>query len=299
LHPLHRQEHQGSLLGGWGQWLVEVAKAIYAMAMSLVPVYNLHIHTYRCQHAVGDALDFARLAAEAGCPLIGISDHCPMPDGRWNDVRMTMDDLPGYAAAITHAQKQVPEVRVLGGMECEWDPALRSYYEEVLLGELGLDYLIGSGHYIQLQGEWHSSFSSLAKPGALRAYADLLTNLMQSKLFLFLAHPDLFGCAFEHWNPELAACSHEILQVAEATKTPLEINGNGFRKGWRRPGPGRGYPYPFGGRLPGRGDAQFRCPPPPGTVSRPGPLSGHGRALWPNPMAAAWPLAFWAKKQKA
>ena len=215
------------------------------MAMSLVPVYNLHIHTYRCQHAVGDALDFARLAAEAGCPLIGISDHCPMPDGRWNDVRMTMDDLPGYAAAITHAQKQVPEVRVLGGMECEWDPALRSYYEEVLLGELGLDYLIGSGHYIQLQGEWHSSFSSLAKPGALRAYADLLTNLMQSKLFLFLAHPDLFGCAFEHWNPELAACSHEILQVAEATKTPLEINGNGFRKGWRRPGPGRGYPYPF------------------------------------------------------
>lgn len=213
--------------------------------MSLIPAYNLHIHTYRCQHAVGDALEFAQLAAQAGCPLIGISDHCPMPDGRWSDVRMRMEDLHGYVAAIRLAQAKVPGVRTLAGMECEWAPELRNFYEEVLLGELELDYLIGAGHYIERQGAWHSSFNGLDQPGALTAYAAQVTRLMESGLFLFLAHPDLFGCSYEDWNPNLTACSRDILQAAVETNTPLEINGNGFRKGWRKPGPGRNYPYPF------------------------------------------------------
>ena len=53
---------------------------------------------------------------------------------------------------------------------------------------------------------------------------------MESNLFAFIAHPDIFGCTNLEWNDDISDCSSEILRTAEDTQTPLEINGNGLRK---------------------------------------------------------------------
>ena len=45
---------------------------------------NYHTHTYRCQHARGDCVDYARVASELGMEVLGFSDHTPLPDGRWS-----------------------------------------------------------------------------------------------------------------------------------------------------------------------------------------------------------------------
>lgn len=191
---------------------------------------SFHTHTFRCKHATGEVIDYARSAFEAGSRILGISDHVPLPDDRWPEARMAFSELDDYTDAIEFAQKALPDLKILKGMECEYAPEYHSYFKDELLGERAYDYLIGAGHYTPLAGTWINSFENLKTASALKAYSTYLAQTMESGLFAFIAHPDLFGCSNTRWSADLAACSRDIFQAAEATKTPLEINGYGFRK---------------------------------------------------------------------
>jgi histidinol-phosphatase (PHP family) len=208
---------------------------------------QLHTHTYRCQHASGDAPDYARIAAAGGCRVLGMSDHAPLPDDRWPEVRMAMADLPAYEAAIARARAENPGLTILTALECEWMPEYANYYRDELLGRRGYHYLIGAGHYTELQdGVWKGSFEHLRTPDSLRRYADLLTRLMEARIFAFVAHPDIIGNCSPSWTAEAAACARDICAAAVATGTPLELNAYGIRKPWVDSDEGRrpGYPWP-------------------------------------------------------
>jgi len=208
---------------------------------------QLHTHTYRCQHASGDAPDYARIAAAGGCQVLGISDHTPLPDGRWPDVRMRLDEIDGYETAIATARRENPGLTILTAMECEWMPEYANFYHDELLGRRGYDYLIGAGHFTKMaDGEWKGSFDNLRTPDALRRYARLLTALMEAKIFAFVAHPDILGNCNARWNADTAACAQDICAAAVATATPLEMNAYGLRKSWvvGHEGERPGYPWP-------------------------------------------------------
>ncbi|MAE16814.1 MAG: histidinol phosphatase [Deltaproteobacteria bacterium] len=206
---------------------------------------NYHAHTYRCKHAKGDAVHFARAARAGGASVYGMSDHAALPDNRWNNVRMAHQELNDYVAAVRYARTEVPEITVLLGMECEDVPEFRSYYKEELLGRRHFDYLIGAGHYTPLEGEWLNSFSELTNARALRAYSDHLAEMMVTGLYAFIAHPDVYGACLDRWNAEAAACARDILAAAAETNTPLEINGNGLHRHPIHTSEGTRVPYPW------------------------------------------------------
>lgn len=206
---------------------------------------SYHTHTFRCKHATGDVVDYAHAAYRQGSRELGISDHAPLPDHRWPEARMSMDQLDAYDQAIELARKRLPQMSILKGMECEYDAQYHAYFEDELLGERNYDYLIGAGHYTPLNGKWINSFDTLNTSGALVAYSRYLALSMESGIFAFIAHPDIFGCSNPSWNADLEACSRDILETAEATRTPLEINGNGFRKRPVLTRHGKRNPYPW------------------------------------------------------
>lgn len=206
---------------------------------------NFHTHTYRCNHATGDAIDYARAAFGQGALALGISDHAALPDNRWPEVRMPFDQLDDYEQSIDTARALMPQMTIYKGMECEYDAAYHNYFQDELLGERAYDYLIGAAHYAPLNGKWLFAFDKLGTAEALVAYGNYLVQMMETGLFAFIAHPDVFGCSNEVWNADLDACSRDILQAAEATKTPLEINGNGFRKTMKSTPGGMRHPYPW------------------------------------------------------
>ena len=80
-------------------------------------VANYHTHTFRCDHASGDCIDYAHIADRAGLKILGFSDHTPLPDDRWADMRMTMDQLDEYEIAVKLARDAYPRVRMLIGLE--------------------------------------------------------------------------------------------------------------------------------------------------------------------------------------
>lgn len=40
-------------------------------------LYNLHTHTFRCNHATGEDKAYVEYAIQSGVKVLGFSDHCP------------------------------------------------------------------------------------------------------------------------------------------------------------------------------------------------------------------------------
>jgi histidinol-phosphatase (PHP family) len=194
------------------------------------PDVNLHTHTWRCRHAVGDAEEYIEEAALAGLAVLGFADHTALPDGRWPDIRMSLVELDGYARTVRQAGERAPGLRVLLGAECEHSSGYAAWYREELLGARGFDYLVCGAHFVPDRGEWVSVFEGLDAPGRLRRYADHCVGAMRSGLYAFLAHPDLLGLAFPDWDADLAACAEDICSASAALGVPLEMNSYGLRK---------------------------------------------------------------------
>jgi histidinol-phosphatase (PHP family) len=198
------------------------------------PTYtaNWHTHTFRCKHAVGDALDYAHNAADAGLTTLGFSDHMPTPDGRWISVRMARDELPAYREAVEAARQAYPALKIYCGLECEYLPEFKNYFADELIGSERMEYLILGAHSFLLDGAWCSTFSrsSANDPRRLHAYADYVIASIGTGLFACVAHPDVFGFFYTVWDAETAAVSRAIAQAARTANVPLEINAYGFRK---------------------------------------------------------------------
>ncbi|MGI6673133.1 MAG: histidinol-phosphatase [Limnochordia bacterium] len=209
---------------------------------------NYHTHTFRCKHAIGDVADYVEAAAARGISVLGFADHTPLPDGRWSSIRMAVEDLPGYVGAIEQAKKDNPQMTILKGMECEWAAEYHSFFRDVLLGEFGLDYLVLGCHQFPINGGWQSSHTAPNDAAYLAAYTKHLIASMQSGLFAFVAHPDLFGLTYLEWDEEAEAAARDILSAAEELSLPLEINGLGLshRVVQTSLGPRTAYPWlPF------------------------------------------------------
>ena len=211
---------------------------MYFMAMN-----NYHTHTYLCKHAEGDASAYAEEAARQKIEILGFSDHTPLPDNRWPEVRMAMADLDSYERQIDEARRRVPGLKILKGLECEWDSDYLGFYHDEILDRRQFDFLIGAVHFFKYQGSWYE-LKQLRTAAHLRAYTDLLIRTMESGLFAFIAHPDGFGSGYDRWDAETSACSRDILSAAAELDIPLEINGYGFRKSLKptSTGPRRRYP---------------------------------------------------------
>jgi histidinol-phosphatase (PHP family) len=184
-------------------------------------------------------LDYVRAGLDAGLKILGISDHTPLPDGRWAYVRMDMPELDDYHNEIAKAKEEVTGIKILTAFECEYDPEYEAFYRETLLPRS--DYLVGGSHWFPRDGEWHG----IEGPEDFPAYADYLVAGIESGLFLFQAHPDLFAGKSLTWDDAAEDCSRRILAAAEAADMVLEINAYGIRKPWIDTPEGRRAKYPW------------------------------------------------------
>ncbi len=214
--------------------------------MDFLSRINFHTHTRLCKHADGEPVDYCREAVKQGISVLGFSDHTPYPVKRWETVRMDIDQLPQYVKWIEAARAEFPQLRIIQGMECEYDPAYSNFFKDVLMEEYGCLYLIGAAHsYLSRGGEWMGLYGYRMTDENLHDYADYVVEAMSSGLYLFMAHPDVFGVSYEGWNAEAEACCREICKAAVSIGLPLEINGYGLRKKPKQDSGAMRAPYPL------------------------------------------------------
>jgi len=128
-----------------------MAKTDIMAAIADTQLYTLHSHTQYCDgHA--PMREFAQAASKLGFGVYGFTPHSPIPIA--SPCNMQAADVPAYLAEVHEAQREYPSVKFLSGMEIdylgpEWGPA-NEYFDS-----LGLDYTIGSVHFIPSQeGEY-------------------------------------------------------------------------------------------------------------------------------------------------
>ena len=190
---------------------------------------NYHTHTFRCQHATGEVQDYCEAAANAHMVSLGMADHTPLPDGKWGAVRMAMDELPGYCAKIAEAKKEFAgTLNVYSGLECEYFPRYARFFEDVLKGESGIEYLAMGLHFYPYRGEEVSTHYTRMDVEALTSYTDLLVDAIKTGIFAFVTHPDLFLSRYPGWDKNASRNAERICKASADYNVPLEINGFGF-----------------------------------------------------------------------
>lgn len=208
---------------------------------------NFHTHTYLCKHATGTPQDYFNEALNSNeISALGFSDHCPYDENFfdiWPHIRMDTDSVKNYISDINNL-KQTSPFPIYLSFECEWEKEFSSWYKDKLIEEYKTDYLVLGSHWVTDNCS-HIYALDIDNTKLLSKYIDQTIDGMNSKLFSFLAHPDLFMATYRKWDDLSKSYLKAILDAAIDLNMPLEINGLGLKRPQIQTNIGIRYQYPF------------------------------------------------------
>lgn len=196
-------------------------------------MYDSHMHTPLCKHAVGTPAEYLEAAKRAGLKGMVMTDHNPMPTWYDPDFRMTLDELPFYHTMLEKVRADAGDFYVGIGLEADYHPGTE-YFVRRLISGYSYDYVIGSVHFI---GAWPfdnpryiGEFEERELEAVYRDYFRLITAAARSGLYHGIGHLDLpkkFGHIPDEGYLDLA---EEALQVMAGEGLALDVNTAGWRK---------------------------------------------------------------------
>ncbi len=205
--------------------------------MRFHPVPDYHMHTPRCNHAVGSVEDYAAAAHAAGLDEIGMSDHSPMPNGFDAAWRMRGEELDDYLREVARARARwAGRLAIRIGLEADFHPGSEDYVAAMIAG-YDWDFVIGSVHFI---GDWGFDNPDYLAEWERRDieqawcdYFELVAASIESDMFDIIGHPDLIKKFGHRPSPPARRAEQAIermLQTARRHEACLEISSAGLRK---------------------------------------------------------------------
>lgn len=192
--------------------------------------YNYHAHTARCGHASGTEEDYILRAIEGGITHMGFSDHMPyiFPDGYESYYRVPEAQAQDYFAALRALrEKYRDQIDLKIGFEMEYYP---SFFQDMYAKALayGCEYLILGQHFSgDERPEGYYVAVPTDNPELLREYVSNVLAAMDTGVFSYVAHPDLFNFTGDEtvYEEEM----RRLCVAAREKNIPLEINFLGMR----------------------------------------------------------------------
>ena len=190
---------------------------------------NYHTHTTRCNHAQGTEEEYILRAIRCGYSVLGFADHCPWPyrtPGFVSSIRMLPAQLEDYVSSLQALKtKYASRIHLHIGLEAEYFPAYLDWLKEETR-RLGIEYLILGCHYdtTDEHGPREARFGGSSSTAAGRRYARQVVAGLETGLYRYLAHPDLFLNRVTAFDAEAEAACREICAAAARLDIPLEYN---------------------------------------------------------------------------
>ena len=201
-------------------------------------LYESHMHTPLCGHAIGDPGEYAAVAEKKGFKGIIVTCHAPMPDGYGSHIRMGIDEFDEYVALVREAAEEWRgRVEVLLGLESEYVPGYESWIKE-LHGRAHFHHVLGSVH--QHAGEYLKKYFQGTWTGFQRTYFQHLAEAAETGLYDTISHPDLVkNQNAAEWKRErvMDTILHALDRIA-ATGVAMELNTSGKNKAVPEMNPG-------------------------------------------------------------
>ncbi len=193
-------------------------------------LYESHLHTPLCRHAVGEPEEYAAEAERKNLRGIIVTCHNPIPNGYSAHVRMRPDQFDEYIALVARAHDVwTGRVDVRLGLECDFAPGLEADVE-ALLGRAEFHHILGSVH-TQVK-EYRSLYDTGTALEYQQTYFNHLALAAETGLFDTLSHPDLVkNQAPREWNlSRIFPDIRRALDRIAATGTAMELNTSGLHK---------------------------------------------------------------------
>lgn len=219
---------------------------------------NYHTHTFRCGHGAGQEEDMVLAARSMGMQELGFSEHVPLPCYRLFMLKSAFHcryDFHAFLSLIkamllngqgmrmpfsmkkTHEKivrelkrKYQRDITIYLGYECEYFPGYIPYYQKMLKNKT-IDYLILGNHFDQYPLHQYYYGKNKLSDKMLRDYRDHVIAAMETGLFSYIAHPDLFLMGRDHFDELCQEVTYDICLAAKRMNIPLELNAGGIRKG--------------------------------------------------------------------
>lgn len=202
--------------------------------------YNLHTHTYRCNHASGEDREYVEAAIKAGIKVLGFSDHCPQffPNtDYYSYFRMRPELFEGYVKSVRELQKEyADDIQILLGLESEYYPETYDRFIK-FVKPYKLDYMILGQHFVGNEYDKDSFYSNIENrdESLLERYVEQACDGMRHGVFTYIAHPDILHYTgdegfYTQKMSELCVCARDL-------RIPLEYNLLGYtnKKGYPNP----------------------------------------------------------------
>lgn len=123
---------------------------------------NYHTHCDFCD-GKASAATMASAAKEAGFSILGFSSHAPLPFS--NGCNMDLGRLPEYIDTVRSlARHHAPGMTVLAGLEIDYIEGLCGATDG-RFAPFGLDYALGSAHYVRPRGVEPQGFATAEPKG--------------------------------------------------------------------------------------------------------------------------------------
>ena len=149
-----------------------------------------HTHTKYSKHATGSVNELVEAAISNGISILTITDHAPFLIDINN--RLLESEIDSYAKDILLAQQMYKnDIKILYGMEFDYSSCYSNYVEK-LMGNLDLDFAIGSIHYIETADGRVNNWDiyKLNTKEYCELYFESLEELIETKLFNSIGHVD-------------------------------------------------------------------------------------------------------------
>lgn len=191
-------------------------------------LFNYHTHTYRCKHASGSDEEYVLAAIKAGYKVLGFSDHAPFKDFPSETSHMDIEQFDDYINSISLLkEKYKDQIDIKIGLETEY---YSFNHEERLKLKERLDYYI-LGQHFNYPGKPFVSYFKNNNEEEILEYGRLVCEALDTKLFLYLAHPDVFMSHQEHFTNACKEVTDMIGSKCVELNIPVELNIHAIRKG--------------------------------------------------------------------
>lgn len=203
---------------------------------------NYHVHTYRCKHAEGRDRDYVEAAIRAGFSEIAFTDHSPWPllPQETGMIRMKLAMLPDYVNSLRQLREEYKDrISIKIGLECEYYADRIAWLKDTIV-KFELDYVILGNHFHEYEAfqRYYSSYQD--KENLLRDYVSDSLAAIQSGVYAYFAHPDIFVRSLRQWDENAENASRIILEACKKAGIPIEYNLGGIRNHYYD----LSYPYP-------------------------------------------------------
>lgn len=191
---------------------------------------NYHSHTTRCHHAIGSDEEYILSAIKGGYDEIGFSDHSPWPfeDGYSSRIRMSVSEFEDYVTSIRALQEKYKnQISVKIGLECEYFEEYMPWLQK-LIQDYKLDYVIFGNHFSENESRGYYFGNQTTTKEALYDYMNTSIKGMETGLFKYFAHPELFMRCWTKLNDDYYYVCRKICEKAKELDIALEYNISGY-----------------------------------------------------------------------